>query len=258
MDLVELKGLDTEGFIRTISRRPIQAAFQAAVDNLCDMLLDRLGPLIDGVYLYGSVARGDATPGRSDLDVTLILIREPALQDNQAIESVRLSLESRHSEVAKVDFDVGCLADVNAPENLCKWGFWLKHHCRCVYGNDLASQFDLFRPSRLVARAVNGDFPEVLAAYAQRIEVEKNVLVIERLKRGASRKLIRSTNVLRPVEALSWPETLEEHVDHFLVTYPEMRPQITFFLFEQKISDSDKGDFVERLRIFSAWMQLRI
>ncbi|AMO93075.1 nucleotidyltransferase domain protein [Collimonas fungivorans] len=256
--MAESKGLDAEGFIRTISRRPIQPAFQAAVDNLCDMLLDRLGPLIDSVYLYGSVARGDATVGRSDLDVTLILIREPALQDTQAIESMRLSLEIRHPEVTKIDFDVGYLADANAPENLYKWGFWLKHHCRCVHGNDLADQFDLFRPSRLIARAVNGDFPEVLAAYAQRIEAEKNVLLIERLKRGASRKLIRSTNVLRPVEASSWPESLEEHVDHFLETYPEMRPQIAFFLSQQQMSDSDKGDFVGRLRVFSAWMQLQI
>ncbi|SFI16997.1 Nucleotidyltransferase domain-containing protein [Collimonas sp. OK307] len=256
--MIEPKGLDTKGFIRTISCRPIQPVFQAVVDKLCEMLRDCLGSLIDSVYLYGSVARGDAMAGRSDLDVTLILIREPTLQDNQAIESVRISLEGRHSEVTKVDFDVGCLADVHSPENLCKWGFWLKHHCRCVYGNDLANQFALFQPSRLIARAVNGDFPDVLATYAQRIEAEKNVLLIESLKRAASRKLIRSTNVLRPVEALSWPESLEDHVDHFLMTYPEMRPQITSFLCQQQMVDSDQGDFVERLRIFSAWMQLQI
>ncbi|SFA89739.1 hypothetical protein SAMN04515620_1078 [Collimonas sp. OK607] len=196
--------------------------------------------------------------GRSDLDVTLILTREPTLQDNQAIESVRLSLESRHPEVTKVDFDVGYLADVHAPENLCKWGFWLKHHCRCVYGNDLSNQFALFKPSRLIARAVNGDFPDVLAAYAQSIEAEKNDILTERLKRGASRKLIRATNVLRLVDALSWPESLEEHVDHFLVIYPEMQPQIAFFLCQQQVSDSDQGDFVEWLRFFSAWMQRQI
>ena len=256
--MVESKGLDTEGFIRTISDRPIQPAFQAVVDNLCGMLSECLGSLIDSVYLYGSVARGDATLGRSDLDVTVILTRQATLQDNQAIESVRRSLESRHPEVTKVDFDVGCLADVHAPENLCKWGFWLKHHCRCVYGNDLSNQFALFKPSRLIARAVNGDFPDVLAAYAQSIETEKNALLIERLKRAASRKLIRSTNVLRPVEALSWPESLEDHVDHFLAIYPEMQPQIALFLCQQQVSDSDQGDFVERLRYFSAWMQLQM
>lgn len=256
--MVESKGVDTDGFIRAISGSPIQPAFQTAVDNLCYMLLDCLGPLIDSVYLYGSVARGDAKAGKSDLDVTLILIREPTLQDAQAIESVRLALESRHSEVTKIDFDIGCLADINAPENLYKWGFWLKHHCRCVYGNDLANQFAPFRPSRLIAIAVNGDFADVLAAYAHRIEAEKNVLLIERLKRAASRKLIRSTNVLRSVEALSWPESLEDHVDHFLVTYPEMRPQITYFLFREQNLGSDQDDFVERLRIFSAWMELQI
>ncbi|MFJ2988239.1 nucleotidyltransferase domain-containing protein [Collimonas sp. NPDC087041] len=256
--MVESKNVDAEGFIRTIPCRPIQAAFQAAVNNLCDVLPNCLGPLIDSVYLYGSVARGDAKVGISDLDVTLILIREPTLEEKQAIEAVRLALESGHPEVTKVDFDIGHLAEVNASENLYKWGFWLKHHCRCVHGNDLANRFALFRPSRLIARAVNGDFPEVLAAYAQRIGTEKDALLIERLKRAASRKLIRSTNVLCPIEALSWPESLEDHVDHFLLTYPEMRSQIAFFLCQQRISDSDQGDFVERLRIFSAWLQLQI
>jgi predicted nucleotidyltransferase len=107
--LLDSKGVDAEGFIRTISRGPIQPAFRSAADDLCGTLLDCLGSLIDSVYLYGSVARGDATAGTSDLDVTLILTREPTLQDDQAIESVRLSMEKQHNEVTKVDFDVGCL-----------------------------------------------------------------------------------------------------------------------------------------------------
>ncbi|AMO95553.1 hypothetical protein CFter6_2887 [Collimonas fungivorans] len=37
-----------------------------------------------------------------------------------------------------------------------------------------------------------------------------------------------------------------------------MRPQITYFLFGEQMLGGDQDDFVERLRIFSTWMQLQI
>lgn len=224
------------------------------------MLLDPLGHRVDSAYLYGSVARGEAVLGRSDLDVVLVLAGKPALQDDVHIEAARRALESRHPEVLKVDFDVGFLEEVLAPENLHRWGFWLKHHCRCIYGDDLARNLAPFRPSRKIARAVNGDFYDVLDGYARRIRIESDAAAIARLAREASRKLIRATNVLRPVASGSWPESLEDHFALFVETYPQRAQEAAFFrsfaaLPENEPSQVVTTDFVDRLRAFSAWMQ---
>lgn len=224
------------------------------------MLLRSVLPQVESAYLYGSIARGDAVPGRSDLDVVLVLADKPALQDSLQIESARRALECRHPEVSKVDFDVGFLEEVQTPENLHRWGFWLRHHCRCIYGYDLSRDFEPFRPSRTIARAVNGDFSSVLERYAQRIDTEADGATLARFRREASRKLIRATNVLRPVTSNHWPESLEDHMALFSDSYPEMAQQIEFFhMFAAPPGNEPPHmvatDFSDRLRAFSLWMQ---
>ena len=104
--------------------------------------------LLDGIYLYGSVARGSAKPGVSDLDVTLVLHQPPDAAALATLEALRLALAARHPEVVKIDFDIGSRQQVLDPQHLYSWGYWLKHHCRCLWGTDLAAHFDPFRPSR--------------------------------------------------------------------------------------------------------------
>ena len=253
-------GVEVNGYIRTISHVALQTAFLPVVDDLRCMLFGPFGHQIDSAYLYGSVARGDAVIGRSDLDVVLVLARKPALQDDRDIETARQALEARHPEVLKVDFDVGFREEVLAPKNLHRWGFWLKHHCRCIYGHDLARDLAPFRPSREIARAVNGDFYEVLDGYARRIGTEPDAAAIARMAREASRKLIRATNMLRSVMSKSWPESLEDHLALFIDTYPQMAQEAAFFRLFATSSENEppqvvSADFVERLRAFSAWMQ---
>lgn len=152
-------GVDAEGFIQSLPDQPLQPAFSPLVDELCAMLSRRFPALLDGLYLYGSVARGDARPGTSDLDVTLVLAWAPSPEERQRLEETRRALEARHPEVSKIDFDIGVLSEVLAPDNRYRWGFWLKHQCRCIWGNDLGLRFEPFRPSRTIALALNGDFP---------------------------------------------------------------------------------------------------
>ncbi|MGR4872370.1 hypothetical protein ACIPRI_26280 [Variovorax sp. LARHSF232] len=155
---------------------------------------------------------------------------------------------------------MGFLEEVQAPENRDRWGFWLKHHCRCIQGYDVARDLAPFCPSREIARAVNGDFPGVLDGYARRIETEPDATALARFAREASRKLIRATNMLRPVASRSWPESLEDHIALFVEAYPQMAQQVVFFhSFATPLgkvqSQVVATDFADRLRAFSAWMQ---
>ena len=246
-------GLDADGFILTVADTPVQREYQPLLADVCASLSqDDLG--LDGIYLYGSVARGDATAGVSDLDLTLVL-REPATADLLAqLEDVRCALEQRHPNITKIDFDIGHRAQVLADENRNSWGFWLKHQCRCLWGNDLSRQFERFRPSRDIALAVNGDFHAVLSAYLTRIACAETDTQRLRLQREASRKLIRSTHVLRSEEASTWPRTLEEHVAMFVLGYPQRVTHIAFFLFEARNPGATLENFITRLRAFVDWM----
>lgn len=254
MSTARLGGVDTDGFILTVDDVPVQAEFQSLLADVCATLAQS-EPGLDGIYLYGSIARGDASPGVSDLDLTLVF-NEPAHQ-LERLELTRLALEKRHPEVTKIDFDSGHRTEVLAPENKNKWGFWLKHHCRCLWGNNLALCFERFRPSRDIALALNGDFEHRLAVYRTRIDQAATAQERLRLQREAARKLIRATHTLRPEGALTWPHTLEEHVAMFVQRYPAMITHVAFFLFEARNPSAEGDEFLTRLDGFLAWRVLQ-
>ncbi|MBN2976913.1 DNA polymerase III subunit beta [Pseudomonas fluorescens] len=246
-------GLDADGFILTVSDRPVQRQYQPLLADVCASL-PQAGIGLDGIYLYGSVARGDAVPGVSDLDLTLVLHEPATAQVLEQLEAIRHELEQRHPQVTKIDFDIGSRSQVLAAENRHSWGYWLKHHCRCIWGNDLSQHFERFRPSREIALAVNGDVEQVLAGYLARIARVDTEQVRLRLQREASRKLIRATHAVCLDDASSWPQTLEEHAAMFVRCYPAKVTQIAFFLFEARNPEAEAGHFSSRLQAFLSWM----
>lgn len=256
MSAAHFKGVDAEGFILTVLETSVQSEFQPLLEEACTALSqEALG--VEGIYLYGSVARGDAIPGVSDLDLTLVLRESPTSQVLAGLEVIRCDLERRHSQVTKVDFDIGSHEEVVAAENRKSWGFWLKHHCRCVWGEDLALHIERFRPSVDIALAMNRDFEPVLTAYLARIADADSERERLRWQREASRKLIRATHVLRSQDAATWPQTLEEHVALFVQGHPTMMVNVAFFLFEARNPSADGENFSARLQAFLSWMVLQ-
>ncbi|EPL14442.1 nucleotidyltransferase domain-containing protein [Pseudomonas sp. CF161] len=246
-------GVDADGFIPAAPSQPLPAPFQPLLDDLCRTLTAEAGALLDGIYLYGSVARGSAKPGVSDLDVTLVLHQPPNAATLASLEALRLALAARHPEVVKIDFDIGSRQQVLDPQHRYSWGYWLKHHCRCLWGTDLAAHFAPFKPSRAIALALNGDFYPVLSRYADQIDQPAQPSEVRRLQREASRKLIRATNILRSDQDPGWPLTLEEHVAQFVQCYPAQQAQIEFFLRHSQQPTASAEEFTARLRDFCQW-----
>lgn len=252
-DMDKRHGTDAEGFIRRIPSKRLQPEFKSTVEDMRLSLVDQLGEAVDSIYLYGSVAWGTAKLGESDLDVTLLINGQPEAYADQ-LNIIENGLLARHPEITKVDFDVGSITEVLAPENLLRWGYWLKHHCKCVWGRDVTSGLQPFKPSRAIALAVNGDFASILEEYAERIEHTTGAIELHRLQREASRKLIRSTNILRMEQDESWPLTLEDHAELFLQLAPDMKCEIDYFLMHARTPSSEASTFLAALNSFTDWL----
>jgi predicted nucleotidyltransferase len=242
--------------IDVIARKPLQPEFEAVVVDAIESVSVALGSLLNSLFLYGSVVRGCAMPQKSDLDLTVILMRQASDQERILLEELRLDLEARHSEVVKVDFDIGVLADVLNPANSYSWGYWLKHECRCIYGDDLSRHFEAFMPSRKIAEAVNDGYGETLNDYASRISSAVDPITARRLQKEAARKLVRSTNVLRPTIYPFWPRTLDDYFFDFSKWYPSLAQELEFFLIQATEPDTSPTQFNARLSHFLSWMQM--
>ena len=162
-------GGDEVALIPTVTAFPLQQAFIPLLEALTAGLPRQFPALIHSIYLYGSVARGEALPGVSDLDITLLLIKPADSGALQRLEAWRQAFQLEQRIVSKVDFDIGSVDEALAPEHHDSWGFWLKHHCRCLWGEDVSAAFSLFRPDRRIALAVNADLRPALARYREQL-----------------------------------------------------------------------------------------
>ena len=123
------------------------------LEHLRDALLARGG--LVGVYLYGSLVTGDFSPARSDIDVLVLLEREP---DEGAISELR----ELHTTLASADDPAGRL------------------HCLYASAQDAA---DPARPRRLAQAQV---MPGAQGAGEQRRQGGGYSGLAQRQRRGKS------------------------------------------------------------------------
>ena len=77
---------------------------------------------------------------------------------------------------------------------------------------------------------------------------------IVRPQREASRKLIRSCNIVRPDGEPGWPASLDEHAALLLRHHPAMRAQMAYFLAHARPGAAPASGFAPALRRFTQWL----
>lgn len=250
----EIVALDKNGCILVLGEQPYQSEFQQVITESINCLSALLNKNLHSIYIYGSVAKGQATPYKSDLDLCVI-VNQPVNQiEVSHLAQLQVILASDYQVVSKVDFDIGTYSDVMDKTNLYSWGYWIKHHCRCLYGDDLSKKFMPFLPSKKIVDAVNGDFLEVLNGYIHQIDTCRDLTKRKFLQRAASRKLIRSTDLLRKEADKDWPDSLEDYVQKIIQRYPKQKRPIQYFLAQAREPSAHDQQFTFHLYEFMNWL----
>ncbi|MBP6115558.1 MAG: nucleotidyltransferase domain-containing protein [Neisseriaceae bacterium] len=247
-------GVNEQGDIQQIPSLVLSLDEQRLLADACNRLQLALPTLIHSVYVYGSVARGTARPGASDLDLTLVLQRAPSAAESEALAAIQQALAQAHPIVSKVDFDVGTLAEVHTPALALRWGGWLKHYCRHVAGPDLSLDFPVLKPSRALALALNGDCVGRLGDYVLALRAATEPNDLRRLQREAARLVIRSTMVLRTDEDEGWPNALADLVVAATRHHPEQAAVWAYFMAQARQPRVDQATFVAYLQAYVDWL----
>ncbi|WP_251125735.1 nucleotidyltransferase domain-containing protein [Exiguobacterium sp. s183] len=148
-------GTDEAGYvINQTSIKHIQPEFKAVLFKSIELVKEAFGERLHSIYLYGSIGRGTAVAGESDLDLT-VLVHED-VDATELIKQTELLL-TEHPEIIKIDYDIGRIDVALDPSNRFEWGFWLRHLCTCVDGEDISRRFPLMKPDARVSMALNQD-----------------------------------------------------------------------------------------------------
>jgi hypothetical protein len=221
-------GLDAQGHIeREGSLARVPDAFRPVVDAVRDRLPGVLGARLDSAYLYGSIPRGTARVGRSDLDLLVALREEPSDADREAVRALGEALDT---EFAQVD-GVGTL--LYGRERLLSdlerhdLGWFLACLCTPLLGDDLAERLPCYRPDSLLARETNGDLARWLPRWRERIAgADDTEEARRRLVRFMSRHLVRTGFTLVMPRWNGWTSDLREMAEVFGAYYPGRAAQL--------------------------------
>ena len=108
------------------------------LSDCVDELVTRLGPVLRSVYVRGSVPRGLAQRGVSDLDL-LIVVTDGAIVDSAARDAaVALSARWR-AEAARVDMEPVREREYRSHRDLAYVAFMLKLQALLLWGEDVAA-----------------------------------------------------------------------------------------------------------------------
>jgi hypothetical protein len=123
---------------------------------------------LHSAYLYGSVPRGTAVPGTSDLDVLLALAAEPADADRAAASRVEGDLGVRFPQISGAGILLYSTATLLSDLERYDLGWFVACLCTPLLGEDLAVRLPRYRPTSLLARETNGDLGDLLPRWRGR------------------------------------------------------------------------------------------
>jgi len=154
------------------------------------------GDPLDGLYLYGSIATGQARPPDSDLDL-LALWSSPV----GGAEAVAAALSARHrSTVRAVGLAQSTVADLESEADRC----FLRHYCVLLAGRDRRASLPRCRPSRALADGFNGDLPALVARLRSQVEAARTPAELAIAATGAARRLLLAVATVESVSHATW------------------------------------------------------
>ncbi|MFE0101354.1 nucleotidyltransferase domain-containing protein [Streptomyces sp. NPDC059009] len=221
------RGLDSQGYIaREGALGLIQDDFRPLVAAARDRVLDAFGSRLTAAYLYGSVPRGTARAGRSDLDLLLVLSARPTEADRGGADVLEAGLDKEFAQIDGVGILLVDRAQVLSELETYDLGWFVACLCTPLLGEDLAEFLPRYRPDSLLARETNGDLELHLARWRGQLAAAGTDADVRVLVRRVSRHLVRTAFTLVMPRWNGWTSDLGEMAEAFARYYPEWGERI--------------------------------
>ncbi|MFJ1897953.1 MULTISPECIES: nucleotidyltransferase [unclassified Streptomyces] len=220
----EDRGLEPDGTIaREGSLSRVPERFAPVVAAARSRISEVFGPdRLDSAYVYGSVPRGTAVPGISDLDLQLVLRAGPTEADRADADAVEAGLDASFEEIDGVGILLSGRETVLSDLERHDAGFFIACLCTPLLGEDLAGLLPRYRPSSLLARETNGDLCLLLPDWHERAAGAATDPERRAMSRGVARRIVRTGFTLVMPRWGGWTSDLSECAELFARYYPHL------------------------------------
>jgi len=185
-----------------------------------------LGSRLHSAYLYGSVPRGTARPGRSDLDLLLALREEPTDRDSADARALEAELDAAYEVVDGAGILLFSKSVLLSEAERYDMGWFVACLCTPLTGDDLGALLPRHRPTSLLARETNGSLELRLPRWRRQNAAARTDEERLRLSRGYARHLVRTAFTLVMPRWGGWTSDLTRSAEIFAHYYPERGDQL--------------------------------
>lgn len=213
-----LESLSADGTITTgVDRRRVPAPFEPLIASLTSLFDESVA-----LYLYGSVATGQAVVGASDVDLIAYGVDPRAA----AQLSTRLSEDNR---ALTRGVAIGVLAAQDLDSGDAGYGnrVFLKHYCAWLGGPDPAADLPTYPGDRAAARGFNGDLPLRVASWRQQCaHIADGDERLALLSRAIGRKTLFAVAGLVSVRDGVWTTDRRVAAHRWAEIHPDLRSDL--------------------------------
>lgn len=235
------RGLEKDGTIAregALSRVP--ETFAPVIDAARAQITEMFDSTrLHSAYLYGSIPRGAALPGVSDLDLLLALRHEPTEADRVDTKTIEATLDRSFTQINGVGILLSSARALLSELERHDGGFFVACLCTPLLGSDLAEQLPRYRPTTLLARETNGDLSRALPRWRTRAAEAATDADRKALSRLAARKVVRTGFTLIMPHWGGWTSDLSESAELFGRYYPERVEQMRVAAATGRTSSAD-------------------
>nr|WP_316959594.1 nucleotidyltransferase [Streptomyces sp. TRM68367] len=214
------------------------------------------GTRLHSAYLYGSIPRGTATPGVSDLDIQLALHHEPIEADRADAEAVEAALDDAFPQINGVGILLTSTRALLSELGRHDAGFFIACLCTPLLGPDLAEQLPRYRPTPLLARETNGDLAHVLERWRPRAAEAGTDADRRALSRVVARRIVRTGFTLIMPRWGGWTSDLDESAELFGHYYPQRAEQMRFAAAIGRIPSADPAVLNTLIDDLGLWLAI--
>jgi uncharacterized protein len=233
----------------------VPGAFQPVVAAARAQLATAFGGRrMHSAYLYGSIPRGTAIPGTSDLDLLVALNDEPTPADRNLADGVERGLDGAFAVINGAGLLLYSAATLLSELERHDLGFFVACLCTPLIGPDLGGQLPRYRPTSLLARETNGDLALVIPRWRSRLAEAGTAQQREQLCRGVARRLVRTGFTLVMPRWGGWTSDLAESAEAFAACYPQRGGQMRAAARLGRTPAPGPGDLEEMINDLAPWL----
>jgi uncharacterized protein len=204
---------------------------------------------------FDSVARGNAVPGRSDVDLIAVLLAAPTDEDRVRADRVARALVERFPVLFSAGVGLTHLQEVRSPAQRYSGQVFLRELAVPIWGQDLRPSLPRTKPSAAVAAGFHADTHAVLARARQELGTSTDPEVIRRACRIAARRMVQVAFAVVMAREGVWATVLEEQAAAVGAAFPQWAEAARRAAEQGRRPVADAGVVRELLDTFGRWAE---